>query len=50
MDVNAIDINVFDPVTDSIVNTLNINTVNPTVSVLVGGLAGAANPDRLIAT
>jgi Ca2+-binding RTX toxin-like protein len=50
MDVNAIDIHVFDPVTDSIVNTLNINTVNPTVSVLVGGLAGAANPDRLIAT
>ena len=50
MDVNAIDIHVFDPATDSIVNTLNINTVNPTVSVLVGGLAGAANPDRLIAT
>ncbi len=50
MDVNAIDIHVFDPVTDSIVNTLNIKTVNPTVSVLVGGLAGAANPDRLIAT
>ncbi|NQV23259.1 MAG: pre-peptidase C-terminal domain-containing protein [Rhodopirellula sp.] len=50
MDLNAIDIHVFDPVTSSIVNTLNINMVNPTVSVLVGGLAGAANPDRLIAT
>jgi Ca2+-binding RTX toxin-like protein len=50
MDVNAIDIHVFDPSTDAIVNTLNINMVNPTVSVLVGGLAGAANPDRLIAT
>lgn len=50
MDVNAIDIHVFDPATDTIVNTLDINGVNPTVSVLVGGLAGAANPDRLIAT
>jgi Ca2+-binding RTX toxin-like protein len=50
MDVNAIDIHVFDPATDSIVNTLDINGVNPTVSVLVGGLAGAANPDRIIAT
>jgi Ca2+-binding RTX toxin-like protein len=50
LDVNAIDIHVFDPATDSIVNTLDINAVNPTVSVLVGGLAGAANPDRIIAT
>ena len=50
LDVNAIDIHVFDPSTDSIVNTLDINAVNPTVSVLVGGLAGAANPDRIIAT
>ena len=50
LDVNAIDIHVFDPTTDSIVNTLDINAVNPTVSVLVGGLAGAANPDRIIAT
>ena len=50
LDVNAIDIHVFDPATDMIVNTLDINAVNPTVSVLVGGLAGAANPDRIIAT
>jgi Ca2+-binding RTX toxin-like protein len=50
LDVNAIDIHVFDPSTDMIVNTLDINAVNPTVSVLVGGLAGAANPDRIIAT
>ena len=50
LDVNAIDIHIFDPSTDSIVDTLDINAVNPTVSVLVGGLAGAANPDRLIAT
>ena len=50
LDINAIDIHVFDPSTDSIVNTLDINAVNPTVSVLVGGLAGAANPDRIIAT
>lgn len=50
LDVNAIDIHVFDPSTDSIVTTLDINAVNPTVSVLAGGLAGAANPDRIIAT
>jgi Ca2+-binding RTX toxin-like protein len=50
LDVNAVDIHVFDPSTDAIVNTLNINAVNPTVSVLIGGLAGAANPDRIIAT
>ena len=50
LDINAIDIHVFDPTTDAIVNTLDINGVNPTVSVLVGGLAGAANPDRIIAT
>ena len=35
----SIDIHVFDPSTDTIVNTLDINAVNPTVSVLVGGLA-----------
>lgn len=50
LDTNAIDIHVFDPATDTVVNTLDINSINPTVSVIAGGLAGAANPDRLIAT
>jgi len=50
LDINAIDIHVFDPVSDTIVNTLDINAINPTVSQLSGGLAGIAGPDRLIAT
>jgi Ca2+-binding RTX toxin-like protein len=50
LDRTAIDIHVYDPVTDTIINTLNINAINPTVSPLAGGLAAIANPDRLIVT
>ena len=50
LDRTATDIHVYDPATDTIVNTLDINTINPTVSPLAGGLAAIASPDRLIVT
>ena len=50
LDRTAVDIHVYDPATDTIVNTLDINTINPTVSPLAGGLAAIANPDRLVVT
>lgn len=50
LDTRNTDIHVFDPVSDQIVNTLDVNGINPTISPLIGGLAGAAAPDRLIAT
>ncbi len=43
------DILVFDPALGGVSTVLDINGVNPNTN-LVGGLAGAANPDRLIAT
>ncbi len=49
LDYSLTDIHVYDPTTDSILNTLDINGQNPTVSQLIGGLAGIANPDRLVA-
>ena len=48
LDYSLTDIHVYDPTNDSILNTLNINGQNPTVSLLLGGLAGIANPDRLV--
>jgi Ca2+-binding RTX toxin-like protein len=50
LDTAAIDIHVFDPSTDQIVQTLDINGANPVVSQLSGGLSAAANPDRLVVT
>jgi Ca2+-binding RTX toxin-like protein len=50
LDTTAIDIHVFDPSTDQIVQTLDINGVNPVVSILSGGLSAIANPDRLVVT
>ncbi len=50
LDRTAVDIHVYDPVTDTVINTLDINTINPTVSPLAGGLAAIANPDRLVVT
>ncbi|MDA0590143.1 MAG: leishmanolysin-related zinc metalloendopeptidase [Planctomycetota bacterium] len=50
LDTTAIDILVFDPATDQIVRTLDINGANPVVSQLSGGLSAAANPDRLVVT
>ncbi|MBI1312118.1 hypothetical protein GC176_12565 [bacterium] len=50
LDSTASDILVYDPVTDTVINTLDINAVNPTISPLAGGLAAIANPDRLIVT
>ncbi|MHC4876750.1 MAG: leishmanolysin-related zinc metalloendopeptidase [Planctomycetota bacterium] len=50
LDPTAIDIHVYDPVTDTVINTLDINAINPTVSPLAGGLAAIANPDRLVVT
>ncbi len=43
------DILVFDPTTNSVVNVLDIDGVNPGVT-LSGELAGITDPDRLIAT
>ena len=43
------DILVFDPALDGVGAVLDINGVNPGTN-LIGGLAGATNPDRLIAT
>ncbi len=43
------DILVFDPALGGISSVLDINGANPNTN-LVGGLAGATNPDRLIAT
>ncbi len=43
------DILVFDPALGGVSTVLDINSVNPNTN-LVGGLAGATNPDRLIAT
>ncbi len=48
LDYTAGDIDVFDPVTDSIVRTIDVNGLNPTVSLLIGGMAGIANPDRIV--
>lgn len=50
LDSRNSDIHVFDPATDQVVNTLDVNGINPTISPLIGGLAGAAAPDRLIVT
>lgn len=50
LDRTAIDIHVYDPATDTVINTLDINAINPTVSPLAGGLAAIANPDRLVVT
>jgi Ca2+-binding RTX toxin-like protein len=50
LDTRAIDIHVFDPVTDQIINTLDIDGINPTIAPLIGGLAGIAAPDRLVVT
>lgn len=50
LDTRANDIHVFDPSTDTVVNTFDFNLINPTVSPLLGGLSAIANPDRLIAT
>jgi Ca2+-binding RTX toxin-like protein len=50
LDLTSIDIHVFDPNSDTVVNTLNVNLQTPTVSPLSGGLSAIANPDRLIAT
>jgi len=49
LDYSAIDIHQFDPVTDTIVRTLDIDVLNPGVAI-VGGLAGITGPDALIAT
>lgn len=43
------DIMVYDPVSDGIMNVLDINAVNSNTNLL-GGLAGALDPDRLVAT
>lgn len=50
LDLSAIDIHVFDPNSDTIVDTLDVNLQTPTVSPLSGGLSAIANPDRLIVT
>ena len=43
------DIMVYDPISDGIINVLDVNVVNPATNLL-GGLAGALDPDRLVAT
>ncbi len=48
LDVSVGDIHVFDPSTDTVIDTLDINGTNPTVSLLQGGLAGIGNPDQLV--
>lgn len=48
LDVSTGDINVYDPSTDTVINTLDVNGLNPTVSLLQGGLAGIGNPDQLV--
>lgn len=48
LDYTAGDIDVFDPATDTIVRTIDVNGLNPSVSLLIGGMAGIANPDRLV--
>ncbi|MBC8289938.1 MAG: pre-peptidase C-terminal domain-containing protein, partial [Planctomycetes bacterium] len=50
LDTTAIDIHVFDPSTDQIVRTIDVNGANPVVSQLSGGLSAIANPDRLVVT
>ena len=49
MDAINDDILVFDPALGGVGTVLDINAVNPGTN-LIGGLAGAKNPDRLIAT
>ncbi len=49
LDYSAIDIHEFDPVTDTIVLTLDIDVLNPGVTI-VGGICGITGPDALIAT
>lgn len=43
------DILAYDPVSDGVINVLDIDGLNPNTN-LIGGLAGATGPDRLIAT
>lgn len=50
LDTTAIDIHVFDPSTDQVVRTIDVNGANPVVSQLSGGLSAIANPDRLVVT
>jgi Ca2+-binding RTX toxin-like protein len=50
LDPVSSDIHVYDPTTDSLVNTLDINAINPTIAPLAGGLAAIAGPDRLVVT
>ena len=49
MDAINDDILVFDPALGGVGTVLDINAVNPGTN-LIGGLAGAKNPDRLVAT
>lgn len=48
LDYTVGDIAVFDPATDTILRTIDVNGLNPTVSLLIGGMAGIANPDRIV--
>lgn len=44
------DITVFDPSSGTVINTLDINGVNPGAPLIYGGLAGITNPDALLVT
>lgn len=48
-DSGTSDLHVFDPLSDTLVTTLDIDVVNPGV-LLLGGVAGATHPTRLVAT
>jgi glutamine cyclotransferase len=50
IDYTASDIFEFDPDSDTVLRVLDINGNNPGVAQIVGGLAGARDPDRLIVT
>ncbi|HID23621.1 MAG TPA: hypothetical protein EYP14_14660, partial [Planctomycetaceae bacterium] len=49
LDLANNDILVFDPVTDTVINILDVDGTNPGVT-LAGGIAGITGPDRIVAT
>ncbi|MBT6157333.1 MAG: hypothetical protein HOH82_21965, partial [Planctomycetaceae bacterium] len=47
-DLDNDDILVFDPISDTVIDTLDIDGLNPSVD-LAGGISGIHNPDRILA-
>ncbi len=48
LDAGDADVHVFDPDTDTVISTLDIDATNPALATLTGGISGIGTPDRLL--